>query len=224
MSAEIGPWEIWCFRAVVVGFVGWFAAQMAARVRLIEAAPDGFSFDHPGARFDRFVTDVIFQARTIRGRPVAGVAHLLVFWGFCAFGGYTALEGLRGIGLVDLTHTAPARIYAWALVPFAVTVILGMTYLLIRRTFIRPPGLGKTLSKESVLIAFFIIGLMVTFLLTFGLEGGTAARVNWWVHMLIILTFLGLIPDSKHLHLMVSPNCRPFPTWISRRNRSAWRR
>ena len=47
---------------------------------------------------------------------------------------------------------------------------------------------------------------MVTFLLDlFVLAGGIAGRVNWWVHMLVIYTFLVLIPNSKHLHLLLSP-------------------
>ena len=204
MSVAVASWEIWLFRFVVVAFVGWFAAQMAQRVRLLQAAPGGFQFDHLGGRVDRFITEVIFQSRTIAGRPIVGVAHLFVFWGFCAFGGFTAMEGLRGLGLIDVTHTAIARIYAWALVPFSIAVIAGMTLLLVRRGILRPAALGKTLSWESILIAFFIITLMVTFLLTFRLAG-PAARVNWWVHMLVILTFLGLIPNSKHLHLLLSP-------------------
>ncbi len=205
MSAEMASWEVWCFRLVVVVFVGWFAAQMATRFRLIREAPDGFSVDHPGGRIGRFVRDVVFQSRTIRSRPVVGVAHLLVFWGFCAFGGYTALEALRGLGVVDLTETHAVRLYALALVPFAVGVIIGMAYLLVRRAIVRPAALGKTVSKESVLIACFIITLMVTFLLTFRLAPGGGARANWWLHMLVILTFLGLIPNSKHLHLLLSP-------------------
>jgi Fe-S oxidoreductase len=205
MSVEAGSLEVWSFRLIVVLFAGWFAAQMATRVRLIQAAPDRFSFDHLGGRFDRFITEVIFQSRTIRERPVVGVAHLFVFWGFCAFGGYTAMERLRGLGVVDLTHTMPARIYAWALVPFAFAVIAGMTHLLIRRAIFRPAALGRTVSKESILIAIFIITLMVTFLLAFLLRPGPAARVNWWVHMMVILTFMGLIPNSKHLHLLLSP-------------------
>ena len=36
-------------------------------------------------------------------------------------------------------------------------------------------------------------------------DDSLAGRVNWWVHMVIILTFLGLIPNSKHLHLLLSP-------------------
>src|SRR6187402_3326741 len=103
---------------------------MAQRFRLLQAAPGAFQLDHLGGRLDRFVSEVIFQSRTIAERPVAGVAHLFVFWGFCAFGGFTAMEGLRGLGLLDITHTAVARVYTWALVPFSILVIAGMALLL----------------------------------------------------------------------------------------------
>ena len=47
---------------------------------------------------------------------------------------------------------------------------------------------------------------MVTFLLTWRLdEASTAGRVNWWIHALVILAFLALIPASKHFHLVLSP-------------------
>ena len=46
----------------------------------------------------------------------------------------------------------------------------------------------------------------MTFLLTWRLdESSLAGRANWWVHALVILGFLALIPGSKHLHLMLSP-------------------
>jgi Fe-S oxidoreductase len=55
-------------------------------------------------------------------------------------------------------------------------------------------------------IALFIATLMVTFLLTFRLdEASLAGRVNWWVHAIVILVFMALIPGSKHLHLVLSP-------------------
>src|SRR5436190_3244862 len=109
MADAIAPLEMWIFRFVVIAAVGGFAAQMATRFRLLQAAPGGFSLDHLGFRLDRFVSEVVFQTRTIRGRTVAGIAHLLVFWGFCAFGGFTAMEALRGLGVIDITATGPAR-------------------------------------------------------------------------------------------------------------------
>src|SRR5215212_3468502 len=96
---------------LVVGFTAAFAAQVATRVRLIAAAPYTFSFDHLGFRITRFLADVIGQRRTIVERPVAGMAHALVFWGFIAFGGYTTAEFLSGLGLVDVTHSAWFAVY-----------------------------------------------------------------------------------------------------------------
>lgn len=187
-------------------FVGAFAAQVATRLRLVAAGTGSFSFDQPAFRIKRFVLDVLLQRQTIRERPVVGVAHALVFWGFVAFGGYTVVEFAYGLGIVDLTHSAAFRMYRVALVPFATAVLAGILFLLIRRVGARPAALGATVSLESVVIALFIATLMATFLLGFRLDENTApGRVNWWVHMLVILAFLALIPASKHFHLVLSP-------------------
>ena len=194
------------FWLLFLTFVGAFAAQVARRVQLIATAPNTFSVDNLGFRVNRFLVDVVFQARTIRERPIAGIAHALVFWGFVAFGGYTLTEFLSGLGIVDLTHAAWFTAYRVALTPFAVAVLGGILFLLIRRAFVRPVGLGTKVSIESIVIALFIATLMITYLLTFRLEEGTMAeRVNWWTHMLVILAFMALIPASKHFHLVLSP-------------------
>jgi len=137
---------------------------------------------------------------------VAGTAHALVFWGFVAFGLYTAVEFLAGLGLVDFTHTGWFRAYRAVLTPFAVAVLVGIVYLAFRRGVLRPVALGPTVSIESIVIAGFIAALMITFLLTWRLdEASTAGRVNSWIHNLVILAFLALIPASKHFHLVLSP-------------------
>jgi Fe-S oxidoreductase len=194
------------FWLLFVAFVSAFAAQVARRVQLIAVAPQTFSLDNLGFRVNRFLVDVVFQARTIRERPIAGIAHAFVFWGFVAFGGYTLTEFLSGLGIVDLTHAPWFTAYRVALTPFAVAVLGGILFLLIRRAFVRPVGLGTKVSIESIVIALFIATLMITYLLTFRLEEGTMAeRVNWWTHMLVILAFMALIPASKHFHLVLSP-------------------
>jgi Fe-S oxidoreductase len=194
------------FWLLFLSCVGAFVAQVARRVRLIAAAPNTFSLDNLPFRATRFLTDVVFQIRTIRERPVAGLMHAFVFWGFVAFGGYTMVEFLYGLGVIDLTRAAWFEAYRLLLVPFAIAVLVGILYLLIRRAVVRPVALGTHVSVESIVIALFIATLMVTFLLTFRLEDGTrAAAVNWWVHAVVILAFLALIPASKHFHLVLSP-------------------
>jgi Fe-S oxidoreductase len=194
------------FWILLLLFLGAFAAQVARRVQLIAAGPNTFSLDQLGTRTSRFLLDVVLQRRTIRERPLTGIMHALVFWGFVAFGGYTFTEFLHGLGIVDLTGTRWFHAYRIVLMPFAIGVLSGILYLLVRRTIVRPTGLGTKVSIESVVIALFIATLMVTFLLTFRLdEASLAGRVNWWVHAIVILVFMALIPGSKHLHLVLSP-------------------
>ena len=194
------------FWILLLAFMGAFAAQVATRVRLIAAASNTFSLDQLGFRVRRFLADVVFQRQTIRERPVPGLAHAFVFWGFVAFAGYTLVEFLSGLGIVDLTHTGWFGAYHLILTPFAVAVLAGIVFLFIRRAFVRPVALGKTVSIESLVIAAFIATLMITFLLTYRLDDTSlAGRVNWWVHALVILAFMALIPASKHFHLVLSP-------------------
>jgi Fe-S oxidoreductase len=191
---------------LVVVFAGAFAAQVATRVRLIAAAPNNFSLENLPFRLRRFTLDVLLQRQTIRERPVAGLAHAFVFWGFVAFGLYTTVEFLRGLHIVDLTGTGWFHVYRLVLTPFASAVLAGIVYLLIRRAFVRPVGLGTKVSAESIVIALFIAALMITFLLTFRLDKHTlVGQINWWAHLLVILAFLALIPASKHFHLVLSP-------------------
>jgi Fe-S oxidoreductase len=198
--------EIWAFRLLFILSVGIFLAQILTRLRLILRASNNFSLDEPGARIARFVSEVILQSKVIAGRPIAGVAHAFVFWGFVMFGGFTTAQFLGGLGIVDITGQSWFFRYSLAVVPFALAVLAGILYLLVRRVVFRPPGLGTHVSGESVLIGLFIATLMVTFLLDFRLAPGTLAfRVNWWAHALIILVFVDLIPTSKHLHLALSP-------------------
>src|ERR1700728_4041579 len=49
-----------------------------------------------GPRVWDFVSEVMFQTKVIRERPLAGIAHAFVFWAFCAF------------ALVTLNHCALA--------------------------------------------------------------------------------------------------------------------
>src|SRR5262252_314296 len=140
---------------LLVAGLSTFCVQVATRVRLIARAPDALSLDGLGFRARRFLIDVALQARTIRERPAAGLAHAFVFWGFVAFAGYTTVEFLKGLAIVDLTATTWFEGYRVALVPFATAVLAGILYLLVRRALVRPVALGTTVSFESIAIALF---------------------------------------------------------------------
>src|SRR5256885_16576538 len=116
------------FWLLFLSFVGAFAAQVARRVQLIAAATNTFSLDNLGGRVSRFLVDVIFQARTIKERPAAGMAHAFVFWGFVAFGGYTLTQFLRGVGIVGSRHTRRFEADRAPLGPLGAAVPAGAPY------------------------------------------------------------------------------------------------
>jgi len=197
---------VFVFWTLFLAGAGAFAVQLRTRVRLILRAPNTISIRPVLPRLKRFVLDVILQRRTIRERPAAGVAHAFVFWGFVAFALYTVGEFLRALGIVDITRAPYFLYYRRGLSWFALAVLVGILFLLVRRVFIRPVGLGPRVSGESVVIALFIATLMVTFLLAWELDDRTlAGQANRWVHLVVILAFMALIPASKHFHLVLSP-------------------
>jgi Fe-S oxidoreductase len=166
-----------------------------------------------GKRVRDVVWEVLFQAKVIRERPLAGVAHALVFWSFCAFALVTLNHCATVFGAGFLDPAGPVgRWYFYFAALFAVACAVGIAGLVVRRFLVRPKWLGE-LSWQSGVIALLIFALMVTYLAAFFLpDAGYAVRVLWWAHTLILLAFLPLIPHTKHLHLVLSP----FTVFLSR--------
>lgn len=174
-------------------------------VRTIRASRNdpGFHFGSLARRVRVFTWEVLLQGKVIKERPLPGLAHALVFWGFLAFSLVTVDHLLRGFRV----HLLPSgSFYFWFAAAFAVLVIVSMVGLAIRRFVVRPRWLGAV-SKESAIITTLILTLMVTFLAgAFWLpEESAAGRANWWAHTLALFIFLPLVPRTKHLHLVLSP-------------------
>jgi Fe-S oxidoreductase len=174
-------------------------------IRRARPTPD-YSVGPLGWRVWQFLSEVMLQSKVIAQRPLPGIAHAFVFWGFCFF------------ALISINHVAVGfggrflypdrgfgRFYFIFVAVWAVAVAISITGLFVRRFISRPVWLGA-LSKESGVIAGLIFLLMITYLAGLWLpEGATAARANWWLHTATLLVFLPLIPHTKHLHLAMSP-------------------
>jgi len=176
--------------------------------RILRAKPEpGYSVTDIGRRTRVFLWEVMLQGKVIRQRPLPGIAHAFVFWGFCAFALVTLNHFAGGFGLPFLNeHGFFGRAYFAIAALFGIAVAISIAGLFVRRFFVRPRWLGEQVSIESGLIAGLIFTLMVTYLARFPLgEASLAGKANWWTHTLALLTFLPLIPHTKHLHLVISP-------------------
>jgi Fe-S oxidoreductase len=130
-----------------------------------------------------------------------------VFWGFLAFALVTTNHVLTGLRIGLLQHTGIVGEFYFDFVGlWALLVAMSIAGLFVRRFFVRPRWLGKKVSIESGVIAGLIFLLMVSYLAAFTLPAESASlKVWWWVHTLALLSFLPIIPGTKHLHLVLSP-------------------
>lgn len=167
----------------------------------------GFSLAPVGRRVWDFFSEVLCQSKVIKQRPLPGLAHAFVFWGFLAFAVVTTNHVLTGLRLSVLQHTGVVGEFYFDFVGvWALLVAVAIAGLFVRRFFVRPRWLGEHVSIESGVIAGLIFLLMVSYLAAFTLPADSAAlKAWWWVHTLTLLAFLPIIPGTKHLHLVLSP-------------------
>ena len=167
----------------------------------------GFSLSPVGRRVWDFVSEVLCQSKVIKQRPLPGLAHAFVFWGFLAFAVVTTNHVLSGLRLGVLQHAGiVGTLYFDFVGLWALLVAVSIAGLFVRRFFVRPRWLGEKVSVESGVIAGLIFLLMVSYLAAFTLPADSAAlKAWWWVHTLTLLAFLPIIPGTKHLHLVLSP-------------------
>jgi len=211
-----------------------FANTIADRYWLLRAAEPDNRTDRLPDRFRNLLTVGFLQKRLLykRGAGLMHVmifsGFLVVFLrtvtllgrGFDAEFHLPLLAG--GLGLV----------YSFLKDTFEVLVLLALSYAAYRRLVIRPSRLH--LNREALLILAWIAALMVTdlivdasaiahpdgsaeqgwawasTLLSHAFAGDSAATlehrisVNFWVHVVLLLGFLNILPFGKHFHVLTA--------------------
>ncbi|GIO88732.1 hypothetical protein J25TS5_56640 [Paenibacillus faecis] len=186
-----------------------------------------------------FATQVFGQSKLLKD-PRSGIMHAVVFYGFIIlqFGAVDLIvKGLTQGGHLPL----PAYEAFGFLQELTVLLVLAaMGYAAYRRYGERLPRLKRGWKPSIVIL--FIFALMLTVILSLGFErlwlgmepsalaplssfiaaafAGFSASgaeiafyVFWWLHLLILLSFLVYVPQSKHFHLITAP----LNIWLRRR-------
>jgi Fe-S oxidoreductase len=160
----MNPWLM--ASLLVVGF-GAFAYQIFARIRLWSAKARGSGFGEVRFthRLARVVIDGLGQARLPRYRG-AGLAHIVLFWGFLTLLLRTLILWGRGFepafqffGLAPSDTFDVGSMYGWLREVVTVAVISAATYFLLLRSLSRPSRL--TYSREAYGILVTIIVMML---------------------------------------------------------------
>ncbi|MCL5735753.1 MAG: (Fe-S)-binding protein [Actinobacteria bacterium] len=183
-----------------------------------------------------FLVLVFGQKKVLKER--VGLIHFFIFWGFIviAFGTLQVVgEGLReGFSLPVIGDNRAFYLLKDIL---SVLVITGVIVAAHIRYVVRPTRLKANL--EAGIILGLIFALVVTEFFYSGLSYALAPRAShslafvavgvshlvggsgasaldavghtlWWLHVVLLLSFLVYIPNSKHFHLIACP----FNEWL----------
>src|SRR3989454_5119457 len=129
-------------------FVALLAASLYAfwrrlgpvAVAIWRSKPDAdFKLRPVAPRLRKFVWEVLLQGKVIRERPLPGIAHAFVFWGFCAFAPITIAHLAAGLGRNLLpSDYVLVRAHRDLVALFAIAVALSIAGLAFRRLVLRP--------------------------------------------------------------------------------------
>src|ERR1700733_11070986 len=171
---------------IVLSLVGffWRFNRVLRNIFATRKDPD-FHIAPIGRRVWGFFLGGVCPAKVIKERPLPGLAHAFVFWGFLAFALVSLNHFASGFRLGFLDADGPigsliGGFYFWFAAVFALLVAISIAGLFVRRFFVRPIWLGRKVSYESGVIAFLIFALMATYLAGFfESPASLSARCLW---------------------------------------------
>ncbi len=221
---------------ILVSF-GYFFWRVYYLYSLLKFAQPENRFDSPGKRVANAIRNGFLQLCHFKINDAdinyAGVMHAMLFFGFVVLllGEIELLlKGLfPGFSYSFLGYTL-YHIYQVSQDFFILIVLIAMVMAFVRRFIWHPKKLSYHFSAYLILI--FITILMLTLLYMSASEMARVGMYNpyqpfsgflykalnikysplgfqiaYWLHVIILLTFLDFIPNSKHLHLIAGiPN------------------
>ena len=134
------PGKVALLIAILVS-VFLFSRKFGRALRIILAAKrdSDFHLRPIGPRIRKVLWEVGAQGLVIAQRPLPGLAHAFVFWGFCVFSLVTLNHFAAAFGHPFLSRDGTfGRFYFWAAAIFAVAVAISIAGLAYRRFVIRP--------------------------------------------------------------------------------------
>jgi len=181
------------FAAAAALALGLALAEFLRKYRLIASGRPAARNDRPWERLRRTALQVLFQTPVIAQRPLTGVFHAFIFWGFLVFLGVTLNHVAEGFawGFSLFGHGALYSVLLFLANLFAGLILLAVLYFFVRRYIVRVKSLERP-SWQSLIVLSFILALMVSFLyyeaFKITLPGGERLAANFLAN----LAFSGL--------------------------------
>ena len=220
------------FLAVVAYALALFTHLIKTRIQFIKLGKKE-EFDNNISERLRKIWVYVFGQKKLLKDKKSGAIHVMFFYGFLLvqFGAIDLVwKGLKPGSHLPFGPLYPAFTFFQEIV--AVTILVAVVWAFHRRYVEKLVRLKR--GWKSGLVLIFIGGLMLSTLLANGMnmiwqghaaswtepiastiatifsfmpETGAAVIffIAWWIHLLILLTFLVYVPQSKHAHLIAGP-------------------
>ncbi len=147
----------------MAGAFSYFFYKTKALIDLMRAAPGGVIIDRIPERTFMFLREVIWQSSVRRNKPIVGIAHTLIFWGFLVITVGTLemmVEGIfHGLTISSLSPTVHGW-YVFISDFAAIGVLGGVAFGFYRRLVIKPDYLTNGLDAKLILV--FTATLMIS--------------------------------------------------------------
>lgn len=211
---------------------GLFVYLLNTRIAYVKLGKQVAFDNHVKERLENVWVNVFGQKKLLKDKK-SGIMHVLLFYGFILvqFGAVDfIIKGIKPGAHLPFGSVYPLFTFLEEVV--TLTVLAAIFYAFYRRYIEKLARLKRGFTSGLVII--FITGIMITVLVGNGMAmiwhgyeatwtepvassihflfswiGETAAitffYIAWWLHLLIILTFLVYIPQSKHFHLIAGP-------------------
>ncbi|MDH4261441.1 MAG: (Fe-S)-binding protein [Spirochaetia bacterium] len=225
----------------VVLFISFFTGAMGYAVYVIlhhwkmAHLAQSFTTNTPIIEKIKSVLFNVLLQKKVMKKPVRGIFHVFVFFGFFAYSLHTMSQFVAGFTgnysfyIPELFGDVFLSFYENLLDVFSLLVLAGVCFFFIRRYFFRAPELDRPSFQSIIILSLISLLMIFTFLETSAkglLKGNTEVtlwrsflidfipnyesskiifQTGWWGHVLTVLIFLMYVPGSKHAHLFWAP-------------------
>jgi len=233
----LSAWEKVIFSFIILATFLAFALPVYLRYRIIRTGKPETRLGGLARRISGTLAKVFLQKCTLKNERVfTGLMHVSIFYGALTFDAMTVNHTLEGFinAFYLFGETNFGLFFSLIVDIFALLVLAGVLFFIVRRFIIRPKAYRTTLF-DSGLIYFFIIVVTLSYLyfeafaiashpenarLSFlghylanwiqnlSLSPEIIAahfRFSWWLHILLVFGFIAYVPHSKYFHMFTGP-------------------
>jgi len=184
------------FLLIALAGLGTFAWMLARRIAPLRNAAADPRFDRIPERLRAVLKLWLAQWKQPR-YPLAGILHIVVFFGFLILAARSTEMVL--LGLIDNFSFHLGPVYDVLKDVAGVAVLVAVIVLAIRRAFFKPARyVGHTTE------ALLVLGLIGTLMVSELVFSRTQNLIAYGVHDLAFFFFLCFLPNGKHFHVITS--------------------